>query len=710
MISDLGKARNSLSGYGSYFYLCFIILFLCLVPPVWSQETRTPLTHEQIQSVKLSPNGDSVLIRSRRALPDQNRYLDRVWIKGTGATGDAQKLNLPGRVQEIDWLKSGEAFAFLSSNRKGPQVFIHYVKDDSSRQLTRVEGMVRDFAISPGGDYLAYTVLKRTSPQRDTGNRSERTEPKGRKIDLLTYNAVQLRSQGSRQPRSGKSVLKIKEIDSSAKTRTVGKDKHVYNFRWSPGADRIALTTDRAPTTKRGLQARSRNLEVYHLERGTLHTLRHGTQKAGRVFEGTVSYRSPFWSPSGEKLGFLRFDYSDRWSSVPEVGVINLESGDFRYITDADSEDLYNPRFHWLRRDQIFVEGTHKAKRGLFSMDPGTGEIASLNSSLRRRSGFSFDAEGESAAWLEESMTDPPEVYFSRTLTDSGRSVTTLNRDILPNKQFSVRYLEWKSNDGTQVQGWYLHHGEKTPVKPPAVLTLVHGGPGIAVENRFYPYLEQWTYPVYQWVREGRSVFIPNYRGTPSFGKNFMEPEAPDREPVQDIHSGLDMLIARGLADSSRLVISGHSHGAWLGAMAAAEQPRFHAASFAEGLGNYLSLYGRTAGFRNLDLHEYTLGTHPYRNTGRYLELSPAFLRSYTRNTPSLLEFGRRSPVASQGVELAKALWRQGTPQELVFYPGTGHVLRRPALQRDAARRNLQWFERWLEADDMDATQNRGRR
>jgi hypothetical protein len=43
-----------------------------------------------------------------------------------------------------------------------------------------------------------------------------------------------------------------------------------------------------------------------------------------------------------------------------------------------------------------------------------------------------------------------------------------------------------------------------------------------------------------------------------------------------------------------------------------------------------------------------------------------------------------------------KAARRVGMPTEFIIYPKTGHNLAIPRLQREAAQRNLDWFEFWL--------------
>ena len=68
--------------------------------------------------------------------------------------------------------------------------------------------------------------------------------------------------------------------------------------------------------------------------------------------------------------------------------------------------------------------------------------------------------------------------------------------------------------------------------------------------------------------------------------------------------------------------------------------------------------------------------------------------------TPTLIQHGERDervPI-SQGYELCNALKRQGCTVQMVVYPRSPHGLREPKLLRDAMRRNLEWFARYVPA------------
>src|SRR5207248_1721283 len=68
------------------------------------------------------------------------------------------------------------------------------------------------------------------------------------------------------------------------------------------------------------------------------------------------------------------------------------------------------------------------------------------------------------------------------------------------------------------------------------------------------------------------------------------------------------------------------------------------------------------------------------------------------RNATSDTVLDPRVPIAGAW-KFYRALKALGKTVELDIYPRGGHVLYEPALQREAMRRNLDWFTRWIPPD-----------
>jgi dienelactone hydrolase len=160
----------------------------------------------------------------------------------------------------------------------------------------------------------------------------------------------------------------------------------------------------------------------------------------------------------------------------------------------------------------------------------------------------------------------------------------------------------------------------------------------------------------------------------------------------QDIMTGVDVLIERGLADPERMGVMGWSYGGFMTSMIVTKTSRFKAASVGAGVTNPYSFYGLT------DIPEFMeayFGGKPWEAETDYLRHA-AEHHAGNAKTPTLIQHGKedvRVPLA-QGEAFYRALKKNGVDVEMVIYPRTPHGLREPKLIRDALERNLEWFNR----------------
>lgn len=667
------------------------------------REARAPEPADLLSTVAfgkphLSPDGGSVAVLTRRADLGENRYRIRAWRIPTDPGGDRERLDLPKGARALEWLPDGRRIAFLAPAAGGRQVWVRRVGADSTRQLTDHEGGVRSFSFSLDGEKLAYTV----SRQHSSSEAKPSDAPRGVVLDMGAFRARQLNSDGlAKQVRaSTTSTTRLRDLETGEVTR-IAESVSVEAFRWAPGGDRLAITgvpVDWRLEWPDGVPRLRTDLYLYDVSDRRLRRLRAGRQDSARPWEEAISYSKPFWSPSGDRIGYLRTDESYRFGSVAELGLYDLSEGSARLVTAAEDQELSAPYFHWIAADTLLVEFTRRANRGLYRLSLEDGSVTPVWAPEEDAAGFSFDADARRVVWLEEGVAQPPELYAGRRPGDTGRRISSLNASLGDLWLPEAESIEWTSTDGTSVQGWLIRPGTRSSASPPPLLVHVHGGPGAVSTNQFTRY-RGWPFPVQVYAARGYAVFIPNYRQTDSFGREFQRISRLDEEPVDDILTGIEHLIAEGEADADRIGITGYSWGGRLAPLAAAEKPIFRAASIAEGVGiNTLSNYGQGSGWSAVGVREYHLGGSPYEQPDRYLEQSPVFQNQYVGTTPTLLEYGQGGE-AIQGLELGRALWRQGTAHEVVVYPGAGHGFREPAVRAESMQRNLDWFERWIPVD-----------
>lgn len=659
------------------------------------------LEYVQPRALKLSPSGRFVFLRTRRANIEENQYERSRRILSTNPDEAPPRLDLPAQARSVRWGTEERQLAYRAPGEKTTQVWIKYLDSDSSRRLTHADKAVESFKLSPEGDRVAYTVRRTTNSEASSSD-----SLRGVEIDLTTFMMWDLQGDLPSTP-SPQTIteLWVRDLEAGT-TRKISGPLSISDFTWSPSGNRIAITgvpSSRMAKQHPGVRLHRRDLYIYDRTRGDLRRIHQGRQDSLSVFDGTVLYTDPFWSPSGRQLAFERVDRSDRFARTPTLGIYDLETDDTRYVTSDAPEDLADSRYYWVSPDRLLVEYLDHAERGLYRLSLHDGRTEPIWTPDGEAKGFSFSADGRRAVWVQGSIEQPPEIYTGERPFEAPRKVSSLNDHLAGQRLPNAESVTWISTDGTRVEGWLLTSETRASSSPRPLVVFVHGGPTAAMRNQFF-INDSWPFPFRALAHRGYAVFIPNYRHSESFGKEFLRVSALDAEPVDDILTGIDHLAEQGVADTTRMAIMGNSHGGWLGPLVAAERPTFEAASFAEGIrANYITTYGRGAGWMAEDLTQYLFDASPYENLNRSAELSPALRHEFTKTTPTLLEFGKKAATVNGGIELGRAFWHHDTPHELVIYPELGHVNRRPETMLESMNRTLDWIERWIPTDPSSA-------
>jgi dipeptidyl aminopeptidase/acylaminoacyl peptidase len=289
----------------------------------------------------------------------------------------------------------------------------------------------------------------------------------------------------------------------------------------------------------------------------------------------------------------------------------------------------------------------------------------------------------------------PKEVHCGSS-TAPLRTITELGRELSGIPWGSQERLAYKAHDDLSLDGLLILPPGKTREDGPfPLVTLVHGGPYDRHADRF---MLNW-YPSGQWLAHaGYAVFQANPRGGQGHGHAFAAQVAGrvGMEEWNDIETGIDLLVAEGVADPDRLGIAGWSHGGFVAAWAVGQTERFKASLVGAGICDW----GMLAATGEFGPFEAGLGgsvgwegegPHPHDR------LSPVSHASKIR-TPVLIVHGENDTNVplSQAEYFHRALRRFGVEHDFVVYPREGHSLRERGHQLDLLQRTRDWFDRWL--------------
>ncbi|MGH9938577.1 MAG: alpha/beta hydrolase family protein, partial [Blastocatellia bacterium] len=176
----------------------------------------------------------------------------------------------------------------------------------------------------------------------------------------------------------------------------------------------------------------------------------------------------------------------------------------------------------------------------------------------------------------------------------------------------------------------------------------------------------------------------------------------------QDIQSGLDELVKRGIANPDKLGQTGWSYGGYMTAWTLTQTNRFKAVMVGAGLTNMFSMYSTNDLQRVLEGY---FGAKPWDDLEAYWTKSSAMAHIKKARTPTLILHGAndlRVPIG-QAQELYMGLKKNEIPVQLVFFPREGHGLQEPRHQLDKMKREYAHFSKYVlgveEKDEKKETQ-----
>lgn len=299
-----------------------------------------------------------------------------------------------------------------------------------------------------------------------------------------------------------------------------------------------------------------------------------------------------------------------------------------------------------------------------------------------------FSAGGTSAGVTVVSFTSP--ASSGEIGLVEGATLRTLTRFSEPLQQSGIIIpdeLVVTGRSGYPVHGWVLSPlGEG----PHPVLLLIHGGP-----------FAQWGVSVFDeaqvYVDAGYAVVMCNPRGAAGYGEMHarairLQLGTVDFEDVIDFLEGA--LAQYPSFDAGRLGILGGSYGGYLTAWTIAHDHRFAAAIVERGYLDPEAFIG-TSDIGSFFTAEYA-GSEP--DTVR-AQSPQTFVHQVT--TPTFVihsENDLRCPLG-QGERFYSALLTNGTPAEMLIFPGENHELTRAGRPRHRVQRFdavLQWWARYL--------------
>lgn len=697
----------------------FVVLTLFILSLSLQAQTKHVPTIEEslslrsINSPKISPDGRFVVYSQRETNWKDNEFVSQLWLMNV-STGKAIQLTRGKKsANDAEWSPDGRWIAFVTEREttaiepappakkderkdekkdekkegaKGGeakpashQIWLISPEGGEAWQLTKSETDIDDFQWSKNSKLIAFTA-----------NPPETKASKDRKEKFSDYEVFEKDYRQNQLWTVDVSEAEKNYLPATAKRLITDLSMNVTSFRWSPDSTTIAFSAANNP-----LLAFRGDQDIYLLDLS-----KDKSFKKIVALPGPDS--SPMFSPDGKQLAFGTalaqpyFYYANSHIATVDIAaVLNKPAttpADVHDLTAKFDEDPY--ALDW-GPDGIYFIANQRTSVHLFRLDPQSRAIHRITSpDALMCEDASFSSDFKTFAFETEDPARLPEIYVSDVSDFTPKKLTDGTAQVKDWTLGSPEVVSWKSQDGAPIEGVLYKPADYDPSRKYPLFVIIHGGP--TGTSRPFLAAGSYAYPLQIFLSKGALILEPNYRGSAGYGGAFRALNVRNLGvgDMWDVMSGVDSLIAKGIADPNRLAAMGWSEGGYISMFLTTHTDRFKAISAGAGISDWMTYYVST------DITPFTrqyLHATPWDDPAIYAKTSPITTIKQAQ-TPTLIQLGsndKRVPVPDS-YELYRGLQDQNVPSRMVLYAGFGHGINKPKSQHALLQSNLDWFNHYI--------------
>lgn len=437
--------------------------------------------------------------------------------------------------------------------------------------------------------------------------------------------------------------------------------------------------------------------------------LTSGPSARGDCFVVSVDGRSNASLTPGSHPPFGHNDRTPRWTSDGSAILLEAADGIWRASLDGRLRYIPVPAGHQLLQSADIPRGVSGDslgtvlyvvtrdstlhEEGIGRLDLKSGTFTRLT--YRRQSIGALVVAGQELLFTKEDVSHPTDLWVDSIATGHTRRLTRQNPSLDRYAFGDAMIVTWQDAKGTVLHGALLVPPAAAFRRPYATITVVYPDQnGLDYINSF-GLSDEPIENLQLFATRGYAVFVPDCP---------VRPATRLQDIGQAVLPGIDALVKQGLADSTRLGVTGHSFGGYATIALLVQSSRFRAAVSRAGLSNLLTMYGQMSpdGFAfGVYWSEEAQGQmgSPWSALSSYMDNSP-FFRLNRITTPLLLIHGGADSDTPSRLadETFVALRRLGKTVAYAKYDGEDHWEGdwSGPNARDYLTRMTAWFDKWL--------------
>jgi dipeptidyl aminopeptidase/acylaminoacyl peptidase len=638
------------------------------------------LNYETVADAQLSPDGTQVVYTRRWVNQLDDKIEAALWV--IGADGSRNRFLTKG--SDAAWSPDGTRLAYIADGEpKGAQIFVRWMAEGASTQITHVEHAPSNVTWSPDGKQLAFSMLVPKTTKWDIGMPKE---PEGAKwtkapavIDRLHYRQDRV---GYIEP--GFTHLFVVPADGGTPRALTSGDWNVgarfdglagaVGMDWSPDGRTIVVDGLDVPDA----DLRYRDSDIFAID--------VATANRRKLVADAGSWSDPHFSPDGKLVAFVGYPSTKASYKTEELFLVGVEGTGLRKVSGSFDRDATN--LHWAPDGSgiYFAAGDRGASNIHFA--PLSGTLRDITSGNAMMSLTGVSAKGLGVGIRSTAQQPPDVVRVSLAQPGQVTQLTHVNEDLLTGITLGqVEEIWYDSGGGTKVQGWLVKPPFFDRTKRYPLILEIHGGPH-GMYNGAFSFMFQ-AFAANDYV-----VLYTNPRGSTGYGSPFgnaIERAYPGVD-YDDLMAGVDAAIAKGNVDSRNMFVGGCSGGGVLSSWVIGHTDRFAAAAVRCPVIDWLSFMGHT----DIPLFTANFFDAPFwEKPEQWLKQSPLMYVGNVK-TPTLLMTGvldMRTPIP-QSEEFYTALKMRGVEAKLLRFEGEYHgTTSKPSNYMRTILYMLSWYK-----------------